>query len=95
MSVYYALFKDGEMVKNIPPCRWPGDVAVKASIDGYRPVEYTFNRWMEDDVYSSILERVRNYRRRVNYIVDEYGLMDFDEGYIIKAVHSETKEESL
>lgn len=99
MSVYYALFKDGERVKEIPPFMWPGDVAIKASVKGCKPIEDDMKKWMKKDIldrmFVSLSDRIERYRRRINNIVDEYGLMDFDEGYIIKAVHSETKEESL
>ena len=99
MSVYYALFKDGERVKEIPLSMWPGDVAIKASVKGCNPIEDDMKKWMKKDIldrmFVSLSDRIERYRRRINNIVDEYGLMDFDEGYIIKAVHSETKEESL
>lgn len=98
MSTHYALFKNGEMVKEVSPSMWPGDVAIKASAIGCKPIDNDMKEWVMKDIsdmmFISYPNRLKRYRTRVNNIVDEYGLIDFDEGYIIKAVYTGTEEET-
>lgn len=88
MTKLYALFKDGELVGDIPPSKRPSDVAFDAIMCGCTPILRDLMDWRSSP-------RKFKYHERVNNIVDEYGLIDFDEGFIIKATYVGDGEESL